>query len=794
MRFVATARLQQEQGMLDRTPGAESTAIATERRASHRLRAASLIYVDLGNGNGGIATWISESGMALTVADILKGSEQSDELLEMQIQFPGTPGVIKADGQIVWASESGKEAGVKFAHLEREARQQIKSWISEQITKNGLGPEQPALPKMQLPTAGAPKKRGSRLSFAEVASSRVGAEAEIPIGEAESPPSPLESNTFVDGSRAVASAFENPAFTEEQKAQASSDGKETQTSRAPREAHHHRQAAPVPDRLDRRSHPRRSILLFTYAVLGEDNGGLVFNLGEGGLALTAAAVLRDSHFGQIRVRFPDSEDWIEAKGRLAWISDSGKEAGIELLSLAEDVRARIREWVSLGEPEANSQLERAEVRPSQDSALPLRGFEGEESSTLAPAPLESTVPYEEWPQAPVASRSALFMSGVKGVIARAAVRKRVAKIKPPKPARRPRQVEKPRGSAARKALVPAAAVVFFAAGWVVLQRTHLNEATSVVAQNIPSTAIPSESREKTLAAPESPIADSPIRQNENSTPQAGTPKPLAENLNASVDSAVKQSVQTQSNEGRQRAPARNPTPPHGADRIERKTRPPRNLQPAPRRSVAPTPVRAQESRIAENKFVENKPAESKPVESKPIQTAEVLPSPNKELNAAPPSSNATPTRSEAATTLSKENEASPVAAKPPEIPVPRTPVVTVSFDPYPSILMPKKENSKKSRQGQSLQMGILVRRVDPVYPQEAKQQGIVGAVKLHVIFSREGAVESLTSMSGPPLLVPAAMNAVRQWRYSPTVLGGQPMETEEDVTVLFRLSSGGSKN
>jgi TonB family protein len=149
---------------------------------------------------------------------------------------------------------------------------------------------------------------------------------------------------------------------------------------------------------------------------------------------------------------------------------------------------------------------------------------------------------------------------------------------------------------------------------------------------------------------------------------------------------------------------------------------------------------------------------------------------------------------EAASTFGKEKEALLVAPKQPEVPLVRTPIVSVSFDPYPSIRMPEKENSKKSRQGKSLQMGHLVRRIDPVYPEEAKQQGVEGAVKIHVVLSREGAVKSLTSMSGPPLLAPAAMSAVRQCRFSPTLLAGQAMETEEDVTVLFRLSSVPSKN
>ena len=764
--------------------GSESTAAATERRATQRVRASSLIYVELDDGNGGIATWISESGLALTAAGVLQGRETGDELPKMQIQLPEIAGAIEANGRIVWKSKSGKEAGVRFVDLGAEDRDRIRRWISAQTCKS-FEQDQPELPKMQLPAAEAPKKRGSRFSFADVASSRVGAEEEAQAGDflgaaedADALPAPsMKSQTFVDGSKAVASAFESTAFTEEPRAEVSSDRGEPRSLPPPEEA---RQRRP---RSERRSYSRRPILLFTQVVLSDDNGGLAFNLGEGGLAFTAAAALRDSHFTQMRVRFPDSEDWIETRGHLAWISDSGKEAGIEFIGLAENLRARIREWVSLGDPADDSQREESEFRGRQNLPSDLPSFA--ESERPVSVPRESTASFEQRLNAPVVPRSALFLSGMKGVFARGSVRRRVAKIKPPKPARPPRHAVQPQGWVGRKALV-AAALILLGLGWTLLQRNYLNEASGLVALHAPKTAIPSESKEKTLVAPETPTADLPIRQNENITPPANTIRPLAENIGRGIDSAV--SVQDPNDDGLGHARPVN-SPPRGADRVERKTPPPRELRSKPTRSVAPVPVRPRENRTTENKFVENKP-----IEKKPLQVAVVLPTPKKELNTAPPSLSATPIQPEAASTFGKEKIAPPPAPKHPEVPVARTPMVTVSFDPYPSIRMPEKENSKKSRQGKSLQMGRLVLRVDPVYPEEAKQQGVEGTINLHVVFGREGVVQSLTPLSGPPLLVSAATNAVRQWRYSPTILGGQAMETEEDVTVLFRLSNVASKN
>jgi periplasmic protein TonB len=80
----------------------------------------------------------------------------------------------------------------------------------------------------------------------------------------------------------------------------------------------------------------------------------------------------------------------------------------------------------------------------------------------------------------------------------------------------------------------------------------------------------------------------------------------------------------------------------------------------------------------------------------------------------------------------------------------------------------------------------IVSRVEPVYPRTAVLAGIQGQVKLHAIIARNGRIESLELMSGPPLLVQAAIDAVRQWRYRPYYLNGEAVEVETFITVNFR--------
>jgi periplasmic protein TonB len=86
--------------------------------------------------------------------------------------------------------------------------------------------------------------------------------------------------------------------------------------------------------------------------------------------------------------------------------------------------------------------------------------------------------------------------------------------------------------------------------------------------------------------------------------------------------------------------------------------------------------------------------------------------------------------------------------------------------------------------------GNLIQRVQPVYPVLARQARIQGTVVLRAVISRVGTIEKLQVASGHPLLVPAAIDAVRQWRYRPYLLNNEPVEVDTQVTVKFVLSGG----
>jgi len=81
----------------------------------------------------------------------------------------------------------------------------------------------------------------------------------------------------------------------------------------------------------------------------------------------------------------------------------------------------------------------------------------------------------------------------------------------------------------------------------------------------------------------------------------------------------------------------------------------------------------------------------------------------------------------------------------------------------------------------------LVQEVRPVYPQVAKDNKLQGVVVLEVDVAANGTVSDATVVTGPPLLVKPALDAVRQWVYKPTLLAGQPVEAVSTVTFNFAL-------
>jgi protein TonB len=86
-----------------------------------------------------------------------------------------------------------------------------------------------------------------------------------------------------------------------------------------------------------------------------------------------------------------------------------------------------------------------------------------------------------------------------------------------------------------------------------------------------------------------------------------------------------------------------------------------------------------------------------------------------------------------------------------------------------------------------LERAMLVQRVEPVYPPLARQIHREGQVELHAVIATDGTIQSLQVVSGDPLFLQSALDAVRQWRYHPTILNGQAVEIDTYITVIYSL-------
>ena len=106
------------------------------------------------------------------------------------------------------------------------------------------------------------------------------------------------------------------------------------------------------------------------------------------------------------------------------------------------------------------------------------------------------------------------------------------------------------------------------------------------------------------------------------------------------------------------------------------------------------------------------------------------------------------------------------------------------------VAVPKVATPQRVRVSQGVTQGLLIRKVQPNYPPLARQARIQGTVLLQAEISKDGTIENLRLISGHPMLAPAAIEAVKQWRYKPYILNGEPVEVETQITVNFTLSGG----
>jgi TonB family protein len=595
----------------------------------------------------------------------------------------------------------------------------------------------------------------------------------------------------------------------------------------------------ITDARDRRRHSRQ-ITSLNYIKLGETNGGILLDVSEDGLACTAAEPLVGEFIPRLRFQLAENAEWIEASGRIIWLNDSKKGAGIQFVSISDEDREQIRRWVSSKTP--------SEI---QDSARAGRRSRKESEVMPFPAPRSDTRKIETQYEILEPDLQRMFPSeSVLGPEAAQPNPVRVPQVDASSAIHAaPHEEYFPSESAMRREpAVTAAPEVEIQPDAREAQHEELpSENVPQVRTTVPRFAstlqveTPPETHQAQQKESVAPERSRPIGQ-----PEAGTePEPASagktDEFRPSDFARRAARVPTfgyQTSAGYQKqedwtnwvdpatahrsklgfvvlglllvvaAFAIGMSFGHGsfdefAENIRRLM--PDKYQPAP--SVA-TPsaesAATPRSTAAETKTDAKADAPAQAQSAEPsAQTSETPTASNPDTPASKnEKTQAAETPSEAGTSSGDEKGKSGVsrddsvpvlvtaagAGEPFRLTTPETAVSaspSVAISSQTSVLVPREAGAVASQQPKRLQPGTLVFHVDPQYPRKLARNE-VAIVKLLATVGENGQVINVQRISGSQPFASAAISAVREWRYSPTLFDGHPVKTEQTITIAFR--------
>jgi len=589
----------------------------------------------------------------------------------------------------------------------------------------------------------------------------------------------------------------------------------------------------VPAR-DRRAHPRQRVRSLSYVELGPDNGGIVLNISEGGIAVQAAEALDETEgLIAMRIEIPGSRKRLQVNAEFAWIGASRKDAGFRFVDLQEDALQRIRAWIAREEspgsvaegsdapdempdevedqaPEVRAEMagaatsrevfvrHEAPVAEAQETASqdeeqysefeePLEdddqaGFD--EEPTDEPAELRADVTSEVLERAPAAApvelpeKPALQMGpsprGAEESIAAAPVNRaaedRGQKIAPPALTfeKKPQFPGSPLTAISGTHGAPAFAI---AAPSPTTMRYSSTDAGTAL---FPRTQIPTEAK---------PADDG--WKNFRVQLQSGWFLALLVLLLASISFVAGMAV---------RRGALNGMMGEIDEVAQPKSAPSPYLVPNPSgnsSSAAIAPAKPLQIEIVDSAnhhwtipAATGSNHTDASVARQPDAREAEPPDENARASSAANSPNRNPAPSASSTSTDAARPSAPLMLSLPETPISASGSIAIRATGMVPIPAGDVQSAQHAR---NLQIGQLTKMVEPIYPPDARQARVEGTVKLHVMVGADGAIQSLEPVSGPESLAQAAMTAVREWRYSPTLLNGKPVEMQEDVSFVFRL-------
>ncbi len=531
-----------------------------------------------------------------------------------------------------------------------------------------------------------------------------------------------------------------------------------------------------PVSMTRRFFARRRMDTMVFVSLDADSAGPLTNSRENGPASSATRRLATGQTLHVLFKLVGIEGWMRATAKVMWLSESGRAAGLKFVEMPEETGRLVEQWLAKREQavrsNATSGSQSAPAEDDSSAALPYFDLDSYqvalpvEAIEIIPAPFVSS---RELAKAAVPSSTPREAPRIETDSAKgAAVPQTQGSVRLPDPAavNSPLEALKNDRRVVRSfALTVGALMALFAmVGLVVWQIRDGSILRLVSAQpiqpNVPSAA----------AAFAQPRIDASL---------SSTEALLGEFSVAPMTKQPGPSAMTTQNAGKQGKPGKpdmtaSPFPPNVpvTPKIHPLASRPASVQQIPQ-SVPPStkilpaaslrPVTAAPAAMTQ---VPPLTAPSNSISERPVEPG---------VSAAPAERTSIPS---AVTTPNSENQ---------------TGSIEVISDPYPSIRMPAGQESLGGRPA-TLTIGHLVSKVEPVYPTDAMRQRITGTVKVHVVLGIDGRVDMGLVVDGPVQLREAALHSVEQWRYEPTLLGNTPVEAEEDISLVFRITTSHPAN
>jgi hypothetical protein len=564
----------------------------------------------------------------------------------------------------------------------------------------------------------------------------------------------------------------------------------------------------ISDTRDRRNYSRQ-ITALNYINLDEGNGGILLNVSEDGLAFTAAEPLSGEFVPRLRFQLADKTEWIEASGRIVWLNDSKKGAGVQFVQISDAHRQQIRQWIESKMP----------LSESQEAIGISHRIKGEADITPFPAPFNGADKIEAEYEIPESLRK-MF------------------------PSESALEVE-----AAHHAPSPQAETFSEAHDAPRIQMPEPRLSRAVHVETLPEVHQTREQEEEVTAAPEripTERSDAPLElpPDSDSATNPFQPSQLPGRAvrvpNFGYQAAVPSSHQQQEDWTNWVDPAATTHRSklgfvvfgvllvvvafaiglafgHGSfDEIVESIRQhlPDKYQQAlspsdPSDETAATPGSSAANTGANATANNSAPPPpqgwtSAPRSSDtPATTSAATPTSepvaprtdSKETQPAGASSGSETDASGKSESAATESDSTPVlvsiasSGNGPFRLTTREDAVSasssVAISSQATVLVPREAGAEAAQQARRLQLGALVFRVDPQYPKKIGRNE-VEIVKLLATVGESGEVTNVQRISGPLPFATAATSAIREWKYSPTLFDGHPVKTEEKIVVAFR--------